>query len=374
MKLLNRTQHLLGHASAYAAANCWAVVVMLLPFAVAALSVAMAADDPAKPKAVEKIVAISPQAKNVTVTQQYVCKIHAWRHIEVRALGTGYIQATHVKEGQAVKKGDLMFEILPVLYKARADAAIAERTLAELELNATKKLANNRSVSPDEVRLFEAKLAKAKARADLAEAELNFTKVRAPFDGLVDIRVQEGSLVAEGDSLGTLSDTSMMWVYFEVPEARYLEHTTERKLRKEEPKVELALADGKKFGQVGKINAIKADFNNETGTISYRADFPNPERLLRHGQRGTVLISRVLTDTVVIPQRATFEVANKRYVYVIDNQDVAHRREIVIQNDLEDPVAIKLGIGVDDKIILEGVRQVRDGEKVEYEDRSRKKE
>ncbi len=167
-----------------------------------------------------------------------------------------------------------------------------------------------------------------------------------------------------------MSDNSLVRVYFNVPEARYLEHMTDQSQRKEDLPIELILANGKKFGQVGKFRAIKADFNNETGTIPFRADFPNPDGLLRHGQTGTVLISRVLKDAIVIPQRATFELLNKRYVYVVDKEDVAHLREIVIQNELEDLFVIKKGVGVDDKIILEGIRQVHDGEKVEYEDRA----
>ena len=384
MKLLNRIRYLLGLAPADAAGNWWAVgfVAMILPFAaavafslsaVATPSVATADNDSAESKAIEKIVAISPQAKAVTVTQQYVCQIHSRRHIDVRALETGYLKAVPVKEGQAVKEGEVMFEIVPVLYKAKLDAALAERDLAQLELNNTKKLADKQGVSQNEVKLFEAKLAKAQANADLAEAELNFTKVRAPFDGIVDLLKEQGSLVKEGEILATLSDNSLVRVYFNVPEARYLEHMTDLSQRKEDLQIELILANGKKFGQVGKFGAIKADFNSETGTIPFRADFPNPDRLLRHGQRGTVLISRVLNDAIVIPQRATFEVLNKRYVYVVDKEDVAHLREIVIQNELEDLFVIKKGVGVDDKIILEGIRQVHDGEKVEYEDRAQKR-
>ena len=89
------------------------------------------------------------------------------------------------------------------------------------------------------------------------------------------------------------------------------------------------LANGNKFQQIGKIGAIEAEFNNETGNIPFRADFPNPDGLLRHGQTGTVLIRRVLKDAIVIPQRATFEVLDKRYVYVVDKDDVVHQREIV---------------------------------------------
>ena len=139
---------------------------------------------------------------------------------------------------------------------------------------------------------------------------------------------------------------------------------------KDELKIELVLANGQKFEHLGKIGAIEADFNNETGNIPFRADFPNPDRLLRHGQTGTVLISRVQNDAIVIPQRATFEVLSKRYVYVVDNEDVVHQREIKYSNELDDIFVIKSGLGVNDKIVLEGLRQIRDGDKVEYEDRA----
>ena len=211
---------------------------------------------------------------------------------------------------------------------------------------------------------------KAQAKAELAEAELNFATVKAPFDGIVDrLHQQQGSLVKEGEILTTLSDNSVMWVYFNVPEARYLEYMADLNQHKEDLQIELMLANGNKFEQLGKIGAIEAEFNNETGNIPFRADFPNPDRLLRHGQTGTVLISRVQNDAIVIPQRATFEVLDKRYVYVVDKDDVVHQREIVVQNELEDIFVIKKGVGVDDKIVLEGIRQVRDGDKVEYEDR-----
>jgi membrane fusion protein, multidrug efflux system len=410
MKLLNRIRYLLGLAPTDAAGNWWAVgfVAMILPFAatvafslaaVAKPSVAMEDKDSAESKvigkivvsspeakavtvtqqaeskAIEKIVAINPQAKAVTVTEQYGCQIHSRRHIDVRAQATGYLKAVPIREGQAVKEGELMFELVPVLYKARLDAELAERDLAKLELNNTQSLAKKHGVvSQNEVKLFEAKLAKAQAKADLAEAELNFTKVKAPFDGIVDLLKDQGSLVKDGEILATLSDNSQVRVYFNVPEARYLEHMTDLSQPKQGLQIELILANDKKFGQVGKLSAIKADFNSQTRTIPFRADFPNPDRLLRHGQRGTVLISRVLSDAIVIPQRATFEShLAKRYVYVVDKEDVAHLREIVIDHELEDLFVIKKGVGVDDKIILEGIQRVLDGEKVEYEDRAQKR-
>ena len=181
-------------------------------------------------------------------------------------------------------------------------------------------------VSENEVKLFEAKLARAKAKADLAQAELNFTNVTAPFDGIVDrLHEQEGSLIKEGDILTTLSDNSVMWVYFNVPEKQYLEYMASPKQDKEEQKIELELANHDKFPQPGKIGAIEAQFNNETGNIAFRADFPNPDGLLRHGQTGTILIHRTLKNALVIPQRATFELLDKRYVWVVGEDDVAHQ-------------------------------------------------
>jgi len=157
----------------------------------------------------------------------------------------------------------------------------------------------------------------------------------------------------------------VMWVYFNVPEARYLDYKADRV--KDDLQIELVLANNNKFPHTGKIGAIEAEFNNETGNIAFRADFPNPDGLLRHGQTGSVLIHRTLHDAIVIPQRATFEILDKRYVYVVGQDDVVHQREIAVQNEMDDIYVIQNGVDANDRIVLDGVRQVRDGEHVEYE-------
>ena len=316
------------------------------------------------------IVATTPQSKAVTITQKYVCQIHSKRHIKVRALERGYLEEIAIQEGQEVKQGDVLFKVIPVTYRAKLEAESAEQELAQLEYDFTKSLSEQNVVSSNEVLLNKAKLSRAKANVNLAQAELNFATVKAPFDGIIDrLLDQQGSLVEQGDTLTTLSDNSLMWVYFNVPEASYLEYMTELTQHEKELKIELMLANGKKFPQIGRIGAIEADFNNQTGNIPFRADFSNPDRLLRHGQTGTVLIGKVLKDAVIIPQRATFQVLDKRYVYVIDKDNVAHQRAIEIENELDDIFIIKSGLGVDDKFVLEGIREVRDGGKVKYEDR-----
>ncbi|MEQ9410090.1 MAG: efflux RND transporter periplasmic adaptor subunit [Fuerstiella sp.] len=354
-------------------------------------------------EAEHKIVVTSPVAKPVTITESFVCQIHSHRHIEVCALESGYLEEIPVKEGQQVKQGETMFTILPTLYKAKLGAEKAEVQLAEIEYINTKRLFEQKVVARPEVALAEAKLKKAEAKMELTQAELDFTIIKAPFDGIIDHQhLQQGSLIAEGDILTTLSDNKVMWVYFPVSEARYLEYIANP--HKENLIVELRLANGDIFSQVGSIGAIEADFNNETGNIHFRADFPNPDGLLRHGQTGTVLLSRVV-DALVIPQRATFEILARKYAYVIEDADdtgadahdadahgaesiehsrheeqnapesghsegphgVVRQREIVIQNEQDDIFLISKGLDVHDKIILEGIRQVRDGDKVEYE-------
>jgi membrane fusion protein (multidrug efflux system) len=315
-----------------------------------------------------KIVVTSPRAKDVIITQQYVCQIHAYRHINVRALQNASIEEVPVKEGQTVKKSDVLFKLDPARYKAKYEAELADVQIAQIEYDNTKKQYENKVVSSQEVAIYQAKLNKALARAKLAKTELDFTVVRAPFDGIVGrLQEQVGSPVKEGDVLTTLSDNSVIWVYFNVPEARYLEHKAARDQEREDPKIELVLANGSKFPKLGRIGAIDAKFNSQTGNVPFRADFENPDRLLRHGQTGNVLIHRTLHNAIVIPQRAVFEIMDRRYVWVVGKDGVVHQREIVIQNELEDIFVIKRGLDVNDRIVVEGVRQVKGGEKVEYQ-------
>jgi membrane fusion protein (multidrug efflux system) len=315
-----------------------------------------------------KIEVTSPTVQDVIITESFVCQIRSQRHIEVRALEGGYLSKILIKEGQAVKEGYVMFKILPVLYKARLDAEVAEAELARLKWMQSKKLLNDRVVSEQDVKLHEAELAKAEAKKELAKAELNFTEVKAPFDGIVDrLLEREGSLIKEGDILTKLADNSVMWVYYNVPEKYYLQYMANRKQHEKDDRIELVLATGDAFPQIGTIGAIEADFNNENGNIKFRADFPNPDSLLRHGQTGTIKIRRPLRNALLIPQRATFERLDKRYVWVVGEDHVAHQSLITTTHELEDIFVIGSGLKPSDKIVLEGVREVEEGGKVEYE-------
>jgi membrane fusion protein (multidrug efflux system) len=202
---------------------------------------------------------------------------------------------------------------------------------------------------------------------NLAQAHLNFTEIKAPFDGIMDrLHVREGSLLEEGELLTTLSDNSLMWVYFNVPEAEYLDYA-QHAGKDGEVRLDLLMANNELFAHPGEMATIEAEFNNATGTIPFRADFANPEGLLRHGQTGNILMRTPVPDALLIPQKATFEILDHNYVFVIDEHGVVKQRRIRIGEELEDLFAVEEGLTESDTILLEGLRQVRDGEEVDYE-------
>jgi membrane fusion protein, multidrug efflux system len=311
-----------------------------------------------------KFIVTSPLKRDTMVTRSYVCQIRAIQHIELRALEKGYLQNIYVDEGKFVKQGQMMFQIMPLMYKAELQKADAEAKFAEIEYLNTKQLADSNVVSPNELALAKAKFDKAKAEQSLAQVHLGFTEIRAPFDGIMDrFQVRLGSLVNEGDLLSTLADNSEMWVYFNVPEAEYLNYKSN--LKKDSlMRVKLQMANNQMFDYPGVVKTIEADFNNENGNIAFRATFPNPKGLLRHGETGNVIATTPLKNALIIPQKATFEVLEKKYVFVVDKDNTIRQREINIAGELPDLYIISSGLTEHDKIMLEGIRKVRDEEKI----------
>ena len=313
-----------------------------------------------------KFLVTSPLRKDTTVTRDYVCQVHAYQHIEMRALEKGYLQKIFVDEGKFVRKGQLMFQILPIQYQAELQKAEAEANFVNVEYQNTKALADSNIVSKNELALAKAKLDKAKAEVSIAKIHLGFTEVRAPFDGIMDhFMVRLGSFINEGDLLTTLSDNSKMWVYFNVPEAEYL-NFKEKTKAENMTNVNLMMANQQMFQYPGVVQTIEADFNNETGNIAFRATFPNPNRLLRHGETGNIQMTVPLKNALIIPQKCTFEVLEKKYVYVLDKDNKIHSREINIASEMPHIFVVSGGLNKDDKILLEGLRQVKENEKIRF--------
>jgi membrane fusion protein (multidrug efflux system) len=310
-----------------------------------------------------QLVLTKPITRDTIISRDYVCQIHSCRNIEIRALERGYLEVVSVKEGQLLKEGDLMFTILPRIYSASVKRTEADAQVARVEYENTQRLLDANVVSDKELTMAKAKLDQKMAEVNLAQTHLGFTTIKAPFSGLMDrLRLRNGSLVEVGDLLTTLSDNSEMWVYFNVPESDYLEYASA--VQPEDTKVvNLVMANGKVFDQTGRVNVIEGEFDNKTGTIPFRADFPNPKRLLRHGETGNIRMHRKVKHALLVPQKATFEILSEHYIFIVGKDDVIKQSKIHIAEELEDLYVVSEGLTEQDRIIFEGQRQAHDGDK-----------
>ena len=306
----------------------------------------------------------SPLRQDTEVTTDYVAQLRAIQHIELRALEKGYVQGIFVDEGQKVAAGARMFQIMPLVYQAEVHRAQAEAEVSAIELRNTKTLADKSVVSANELSLVNAKLNKAKAEVALTSAHQSLTDIRAPFGGIMGpFEARLGSLVDEGDLLTTLSDNSTIWAYFNVTETDYLKYKATKKDDAPTP-VKLVMANGQTFDQPGKVDTIEADFDNATGNLAFRASFPNPAGILRHGETGKILMTVSMKNALLIPQMATFNVLDKKFVFVVDENDVVHSRRITIRAELPNIFVVESGLDEKDKILVEGLRKVKEGSKI----------
>jgi membrane fusion protein, multidrug efflux system len=324
-----------------------------------------------KPKVEEKEEEIkytvtNPIAIDTSYTKEYVAQIKSVKDIEIRAQEKGFLQNIYVDEGQSVKAGQVLFRIMPKMYEAELQKAQSEVKAAEIELQNTKTLVDKNIVSKSEQVVAQSNLDQARAEVAMAKLHLSFTEIRAPFAGTIDrIPKKLGSLIDEGELLTSLSDNSQMLAYFNVSEPEYIQYQTDVKDRAENT-VNLVLANGESFKHKGKVELIESEFDNETGNIAFRAKFPNTEKLLRNGETGQVQMLVPLKNAIVIPQKATYEIQDKKYVFVVDKNNKVSSREISITGEIPDLYVITKGISTNDKILLEGVQKVKENDKIKF--------
>lgn len=319
-----------------------------------------------KKEEVGKFAVTNPIRIDTSFTKEYVSQIRSVRNIELRAQEKGFLQNIYVDEGQYVQAGQLLFRIMPKIYEAELLKAKAEAKAAEIELQNAKTLADKNIVSKNEQAMAQAKLEQARAEVALAKLHLSFTEIRAPFSGTIDrIPKKLGSLIDEGELLTSLSDNSKMYAYFNVSEPEYLEYQTNKSGRGSNT-ISLRLANNETFKYKGKVEVIESEFDSETGNIAFRASFPNLDKLLKNGQTGKVLMTVPVKNTLIIPQKAVYEIQDKKYVFVINKNNIVNSREIEITGELPDLYVIKNGVAVTDKILLEGVQKVNDDDKISF--------
>jgi RND family efflux transporter MFP subunit len=347
-----------------------------LPLALA-LSIA-GCQEAARPAPDAQEFPVGSPSIGATFTREWVGQIHAIRQVELRAHHRGMVEGLGVDEGQQVSRGQLLFtisalELKQELSKAKAAvaSAVAELKAAQVEAANTRLLFDNHILSEPQLELaeanveaLEARVREAKAEAEHASVRLSFARVQAPFDGVVNrLPHREGSLVLEDDLLTTITDTSEVFVYFRVSEQDYLEHTSNAEADRPVG-VRLRLANGADYPHAGVIDAIEGEFDKSTGSIAFRARFPNPDRILKHGATGKVVIERTDPDAVVIPQSATFEIQENIYTFTVDDDDVVHATRVIPRGRVGNEFVLERGLSPTDRIVLAGAQRLKEGAQI----------
>lgn len=306
----------------------------------------------------------NPVIKDTIFTKEYIAQIQSKQNVEIRAQEKGYLETLHVDEGQNVKSGQLLFSIMPKIYEADYLKAKSETRMAEIEYQNTKALSDKNIVSKSELAMAKAKLDGSNADLNMAEIHLSFTKIKAPFDGIIDrIQFKKGSLIDEGTVLTKISNNKEIYAYFNMSEVEYLDYKS-RALNDINNKAGLLLSNGLKHKYLGEIQTIEGEFDNNTGNIAFRAIFPNPELLLKNGETGKVQLVVPIKNALLIPQKATFEIQDKIYVYVVDKNNVVKSRSIKIKQRLTNLYIVESGISENDKILIDGIQTAKEDEKI----------
>ncbi len=324
----------------------------------------------------QKFQVTYPIAIDTSYYNDYVSDIHSIRNVEIRARVKGYIETIHVDEGKMVKKGQTLFSISNQEYKedvlkakANLKNAIAEAKAAELDLQNIKILVEKKVVSKTEMEMAQSKLDALNANIEEAQShevsallKLSFTEIKAPFDGVIDrIPNKVGSLIDEGTLLTTLSDNEEVYAYFNVSEKEYLDFASNVKEHSKKNDVSLILANNVEHSHKGNVETIEGEFDNATGSIAFRAKFANPEKILKHGSSGKIRLLKNLKNALVIPQKSTFEIQDKIYVFVVDDNNEIKMRSFIPKLRIPHLFIVESGLSSKDKIIYEGIQDVKEG-------------
>lgn len=328
----------------------------------------------------QEVPVIQIVKKDTIINTNYVAAIEARRNVELRAKVQGYLDQIYVDEGQDVREGQLLFKLNDKEYRLALDKAKAnlanmqaEAKAASLEAQRVNGLVNKKIISATEldlaktrVRSAEAKVAEAKALESEAEHRLSYTAIYAPFSGVIDrIPLRGGSLVTEGALLTTVSDLSTVHAYFNVSENEYLQilqsNGDEKKNDALNSTVELFLSNGNKYAHKGIIKTMEGQIDAGTGSIAFRASFPNPNHLLKHGSTGKIVVTTPLQEALLIPQKAVFEIQDKNYVYVVDKNNVVAMRNFIPSVRIDDYYIVQSGLSNGENIVLEGLQSIKNG-------------
>jgi len=317
---------------------------------------------------------VHPIITDTVYEREYATTINSLQNVEIRNKVRGFIEEIYVDEGQKVQTGQTLFtlnskELEQQILKAEASIQSAQAELkgVEIEYDNTKKLFEKNVVAKSELDLWATKVALNKAKLNAARVEkeqatlhFQFTKIKAPFNGVINrIPFKKGSLVDEGALLTSISNNEFVFAYFNVSEIDYLEYA---QATNKSNKVKLVLANNTVYPQQGIIETTESEFDASTGNIAFRAKFPNESRLLKQGSSGKILAPSHFKNAILIPQKATFEVQGNIYVYVVDKQNKVGIKKINPVVRLSNFFVLDIGLEKSDTIILEGIQTVKEGD------------
>lgn len=311
--------------------------------------------------------------QTVTGYSTYPTSIEGIVNSEVRAKVSGYITDVLVDEGEKVKKGQILFKLETESLNQEADAAQANVNAAQVEVDKLKPLVEKNIISKVQLETAKAKLQQAKSSYNSISANIGYANIKSPVDGYVgSIRFRTGVLISPSDPqpLTTVTDISEVYAYFSLNEDEYLDfiNTAEGESREDKiknmPPVKLEMANGKIYAEEGEIETINSQVNPSTGSVSFRAIFPNPNRILTNGNSGEIKIPQTFEDAVVVPQRSTYEQQGQTYVYKVEKTDsntVAISTKIKVEAPVKNLYVIASGIKKGDKLIAKGIGKLQNG-------------
>jgi len=307
--------------------------------------------------------------QDATVYQEYTANLEGQQNVQIRPKVNGFIQKIYVDEGQVVKKGQLLFKLETQTLNQDASAAKANVTAAQVEVDRLKPLVDRKIISEVQLETAKAKLAQAKAAYGSIAANINFGTIVSPVNGVIgSLPYREGSLVSATSEqpLTTVSDTKIVRAYFSLNEKQLLFFnktfkgaTTAEKL-KAAPEVSLLLIDGSEYDQKGKLATINGLVDPQTGTTQFRAEFKNPQAILRSGSTGIIRLPIEQKNVILVPQNAVFEMQGKQLIYVVGQGNKVKSQIITTNGTSELNFIVTDGLNEGDVVVIEGASKLKD--------------
>ncbi|CAM4219861.1 efflux RND transporter periplasmic adaptor subunit [Gillisia hiemivivida] len=311
--------------------------------------------------------------KTVTGFTTYPASIEGIVNSEVRAKVSGYITKVLVDEGEQVKAGQILFKLETQSLSQDAAAAKANVNAAQVEVDKLKPLVEKNIISSVQLETAKAKLQQAQSGYNSILANIGYANIKSPVDGYVGaIRKREGALISASDQepLTTVSDISKVYAYFSMNESDYLdfiqdaEGTTIQDKIDNIPAVRLKLANGSLYDQEGKIQTINSVINPNTGSISFRAIFDNPSRLLTNGNSAILEIPKTYKDVLVISQESTYEQQGNTLVFKLQNNDSVVSSIVKVKAKVDNLYVIESGVEQGDSVVAKGTDKLRSGTRI----------